>query len=155
MTLDEIAAIEARAEAATKGPWHKGIYGPRRTDGCSQGLCVSHDIGAAICYFDRPGAPDKDEADQDFITNSREDIPNLCAALRTAMEERDAAVEALAPFAIAADRADVDNEAQKTLLRNSGMTDNASPGWGVKYGHLKAARDVLQRVKPVAGEEAK
>ena len=93
MTLEEIAEIQAREKAATSAPWYKGVYSPNLYGG--EGRCVSHGVGAAICYFDRPGAPEKDEADQDFIVHARDDVPALCAALLAERQKSDRLQKAL------------------------------------------------------------
>ena len=50
---------------------------------------------------------------------------------------------ALEPFAKACVKAEANAE-QQARLGLGIMTDKASPGWGIQYGHLKAARAALQ-----------
>jgi hypothetical protein len=49
---------------------------------------------------------------------------------------------ALRPFAQAADKAD-EGATRRQNLGMGDMGDSASPGWGIKYKHVKAARFVL------------
>ena len=104
MTESELSAIEARASAATQGPWHaecetedvcdhddndkeinrrkithwRGIYGE---DG------VGLNKGTEVELFG--------EADADFIAHSRAAVPTLCAALRRAWANEARLAEAL------------------------------------------------------------
>ena len=72
LSEQELAAIEARAEAATEGPW------AARFDGQRQGIFVAH---RSVILFDvghvRPTTPDAD-----FIANARADVPRLIAEVR-------------------------------------------------------------------------
>ena len=52
--------------------------------------------------------------------------------------------EALEPFAKAADKADASSETAMRLV-GSGHSDDCTPGWGINYGHVKAARAALER----------
>lgn len=49
----------------------------------------------------------------------------------------------LTPFADAADKADAQSEEQLRLL-GTRMSNDASPGWGIKRHHLNAAREFLR-----------
>lgn len=64
---EELAAIRARCEAATPGPWKSYVEGRDHTSGSSFIMTTGEDIelsGATI-------------ADQDFIAHAREDVPRL------------------------------------------------------------------------------
>jgi hypothetical protein len=67
LSEEELAAIEARALAATDGPW------AARFDGERQGIFVAH---AGVVLFDvghvRPAEPDAE-----FIACARTDVPRL------------------------------------------------------------------------------
>jgi len=90
MTDEELAAIKARAEAATPGPWecrnaagtrHDGIVTrihrvrQRHTSGPTgpSALLVESDNHALGC--------DQEDANTEFIAHAREDIPALLAEL--------------------------------------------------------------------------
>jgi hypothetical protein len=87
MTPDQLAAIEARAQAATEGPWESlraGMLGTRvvRVDGEWDGLVPDEFITMvtpALRKFD----------DADFIAHARTDVPALLALVR----EQRAAIE--------------------------------------------------------------
>lgn len=77
MTPNPLDAIQARADAATEGPWeaHQGF-------GC---WAVQDDSCDEIAIVpDRPGIDDdpRAEANAAFIINARSDLPALIAALR-------------------------------------------------------------------------
>lgn len=57
-------------------------------------------------------------------------------------EAADKLAEALAPFALAADKAD-ERMAEHISSGMGRLTDNASPGLGIKFGHLFRARTAL------------
>jgi hypothetical protein len=90
---DEIRAILARAEEATRGPWHTNkallmVFAERREGDPQDGsgdrpiarMPIEPEIGI---YGNR-------EADADFVAASRTDVPALCADLLEARAERDA-----------------------------------------------------------------
>lgn len=83
MTDDELKQIEARANAATPGPWVDVGYGR---------IAVGDETGKSVHWWDwdcvEHGA--QDQADGTFIAHARTDIPSLIAAVR----ERDARIEA-------------------------------------------------------------
>ncbi len=58
--------------------------------------------------------------------------------------ERDALKAALQPFADACARADASSEEVRRAGMGHGHSDDASPGWGIRYRHLKAARSALE-----------
>ncbi|RST44616.1 hypothetical protein [Variovorax sp. DXTD-1] len=72
--LDEqrIAAIAARTDAATSGPWKAMLEGRDHSSGSS---CIVTAIGG----IDLDGATD---LDIEFMANARQDIPYLIAELR-------------------------------------------------------------------------
>jgi hypothetical protein len=75
MTEDDLKAIEARAQAATEGPW-RAVY-----DGSSTWSIGPDDDpqGRAACWAsDRFGK----KADIEFLTAARTDIPALVAEVR-------------------------------------------------------------------------
>ena len=52
--------------------------------------------------------------------------------------------EALQPFADACGRADQSSEEVRRSRMGPGHSDDATPGWDVRYRHLKAARAALR-----------
>ena len=123
----DIAAIKARADKATSGPWesdatqNEGDYGsgPDCVSGFSSyeviaekgRICdtINSDVAMVCEEYDEDGCTAFDEvgqANMDFIAHARTDIPALIAALEAteaarvkAEQERDALKEALKPFA--------------------------------------------------------
>lgn len=100
-TLD-LDAIEARANAATPGPWfHRqaGQHHPRDLkmpydwigDSAEQGKHKKVIITRAALYGGTP--------DYAFIANARTDIPALVAECRSLRNSHDSLVKALEPFA--------------------------------------------------------
>jgi len=102
MSKLDLDAIEARAKAATPGPWTADT---KYASG-DFGLIVGGDLGFArdgvpdgttwkvayVCYDngDRPEDEDRawyDEEDAEFIAHAREDVPALIAELRRLREE--------------------------------------------------------------------
>ncbi len=71
MTDDELDAIEARANAATPGPWLPSLdtWPPRRLDGSPRLSEITHSLGMF------PG-------DMAFIAAARTDVPALIAEIR-------------------------------------------------------------------------
>ncbi len=53
-------------------------------------------------------------------------------------------IKALAPFADAAAKVDVQSDEQLRLV-GSRISEDASPGWGIRRKHLNAAREILGR----------
>lgn len=107
MTSEEIAEIEARAAAATPGPWRRTVKGDRREArewligqfDASEGDKI-HGAGVAAagktieeeCLSTAiTGNGPTSEANAIFIASARTDVPRLCAALR----ERDAEIARL------------------------------------------------------------
>ena len=64
-------------------------------------------------------------------------------ALNAAHEENKRLREALEPFAAACAKADLHADEVKRAGMGT-VSDSATPGWGIRYGHLKAARAALQ-----------
>lgn len=87
LTPEHLAEIEARAEAATEGPWTEGqdsavwnarIYGPPNSGHRSTSLCEVLQNGAGDAANNRA-----------FIAHARTDIPDLLAAYKAAQEENE------------------------------------------------------------------
>lgn len=75
MTEKELAEIEARAEAATEGPW----YSPDATWRVYNRRCLG------VCKMTNDDEYYR-KVDSLFIQGARQDIPTLCAELRKAWE---------------------------------------------------------------------
>ena len=79
---DRLNEIEARANAATKGPWHRygtwpyEVYAPREPDGGPYIASMTGDDG-------------HNESNAEFIAHARTDVPALVAALRAVQEVLD------------------------------------------------------------------
>lgn len=84
---DELAAIEARAVAATAGPWESFVEGRDhmsgddfiRTGGMSD---EAPDMYVSLAFPARPGLLPAAANDLDFIAAARQDIPRLVAEIR-------------------------------------------------------------------------
>jgi hypothetical protein len=92
ITPERLASIEARAEAATPGPWtahHRCVLVS------DDDFATDDDCGLAWEIEGPPEAWNRGQFerghDAAFISSARDDIPSLCAALRQAWTERDAA----------------------------------------------------------------
>lgn len=86
MTTDltkELAAIQARADMASKGPWvvRDGIPGPVEDEG--RALEQHHPL--FLAGWDGDCTPDKPE-DSSFIAHARVDVPRLVSALQAVVE---------------------------------------------------------------------
>lgn len=74
LTLEQLAEIEKRAQAATEGPW--------KTGHCEDvAVCHSGDIMAQVCLIGNESELGVFE-DAEFIAHSREDVPALLATVR-------------------------------------------------------------------------
>lgn len=89
MTTNPLDLIEARANAATKGPWDVTAFdsGHSRFE-MSVSICT-RDVGDTICDMDglarsqnMKWATSDGFTDAVFIAHAREDVPKLVAALR-------------------------------------------------------------------------
>ena len=74
--MNRLDKIEARANAATDGPWE----GIRYPDGLLGRVIASDELGVCIAE-DFP-----DDADAEFIAHARTDVPDMAAALRAVLE---------------------------------------------------------------------
>lgn len=86
----DLDAIEARAEAATAGPWH----GEHDEFGCvhvgDYGWVASGPQGQSPDYDG--GTGDQGKADAEFIAHAREDVPALVAEVRRLRRWKDEAL---------------------------------------------------------------
>jgi hypothetical protein len=111
MTDDEIAAMKAREERATHGPWnvHVATWG-----------IVQHDRPLPIVYGNAHYGILAD-ADAEFIAHAREDVPALLAEveqLRTYIERLHAHRAAvIADHAVYSDGLEAENEALREIVR--------------------------------------
>lgn len=80
MTNEQLAAIRARAEAATPGPWTEGVG--KVAGGETRELIIAADgrtiVAMAYGGFGHP-TPDCTTEDRRFIVHARTDIPALLA----------------------------------------------------------------------------
>ncbi len=90
LTEEALREIEARAEAATRGPWKPdvGIYGDPDGDedlGYARTPMIKRERGEGYESFKARLAPNAA-----FLASARTDVPLLVKALREAWDERDA-----------------------------------------------------------------
>lgn len=136
MTNEELAAeLERLNEKATPGEWYP--------DGVDE---ATKDDLALCCFYRNHHAA---------IVSALRDVARMRAELDGGMfvpisewnitiAERDALKAALQPFADACARADASSEEVRRAGMGTGHSDDASPGWGIRYRHLKAARSALE-----------
>lgn len=89
MTEDELSAIEARAQAATEGPWEAGPNGmarPWEANGIVVRPAGEFPYGEWIGDFGRRGDMDR-IANAKFIAHARADVPALVAEVRRLTDE--------------------------------------------------------------------
>ena len=72
--MNRLNEIEARANAATEGPW----MGIRYPDGFLGRVIGGNGFGVAEDF--------PDDADAEFIAHARTDVPDMAAALRAVLE---------------------------------------------------------------------
>lgn len=72
---------------------------------------------------------------------------NHHATILAALEEVDGLRKALQPFADACAKADASSEEVRRAGMGNGHSDEATPGWGIRYKHLKEARRALGSAK--------
>jgi hypothetical protein len=77
MSEDELRAIEARCNAATKGPWQSFIEGRDHVAGSD--FIRTGGLDDQCPDIELSGAT---HADQDFIAHARQDVPALIAEIR-------------------------------------------------------------------------
>lgn len=90
MSEIDLDAIEARAAAATGGPWFNATCSAcssceRAAEReCEHGDRIGRSVDSLLCFFDDEGAPRfwHHDTDGEFVAHAREDIPALCAEIR-------------------------------------------------------------------------
>ncbi len=97
VTPERLAEIEGLAAATTPGPWTTEKPGVAQ-DGPAKGMRLGVTIAQTSPslsnrVFANPPGGQFPSTDQRFIAAARTDVPDLCAALRQAWAERDAAAE--------------------------------------------------------------
>jgi hypothetical protein len=83
----ELDAIEARAKAATPGPWRQGAVDKIRVFGDPDGETLAPGLGRCVCIVNQWTGEERRDADAAFIAAAREDVPRLVAALREARKQ--------------------------------------------------------------------
>lgn len=94
MTLEQLDAIQARADAATEGPWRTGDFGyPGQDEPSSiiihRGPFNWRAINEGEYVAAMPAWDSQEGANAEFIANARTDVPALLALVR----EQAAAIE--------------------------------------------------------------
>jgi hypothetical protein len=77
MTEEELAAIEARADAATAGPWAYTPWGEDQRYGD-----VYSYSQRVLTFGTADGTLDEDDANGNFVAHARADVPALLAEVR-------------------------------------------------------------------------
>ena len=83
---EELAAIQARADAASDGPWRSMIEGCDHTSG-DNFIMISHRASRSDDMYVLRDAQPVDVPDQDFIAHARQDIPRLLAEIARLQRE--------------------------------------------------------------------
>jgi hypothetical protein len=151
MTKQELAAIESRANAATREPWIvDGTYVP--TASLSAVSVYGMGMEVAECQMDADGA---------FIAAARVDVPALIAEVRRLRVERDAlqvrnsefwdapAVSRVEWDALRAERDALNAEVQQSRLEFQVMQKHAQQD-AAEIQRLRAERDALRKVYEAA-----
>lgn len=136
MTIDLEALKDALAKA-TPGPLTFVDRGEARSPGSPTYEVLEIEFDDTDYY---PRAPQKKDAKA--MVMAFNSAPAMIATIQAQAERIAALEEALRPLAEACEKADR-SAADRLHLGMGIMSDTASPGWGVKYGHLKAARAAL------------
>ena len=107
----------------------------------------SEEFAAVLQYFAQ-------RSDADQPSGCASPIPNEAMRHLTTLslvhDAMTAAEVALKPFADAASKAD--KESADAVSHSMGpFSDNMSPGWGIKYSHVKFARSALAQLQKVMG----
>ena len=131
----ELAEIEARAAAATEGPWEAD--GSEIYDAAGDWVGESLDLDA----------PDGGETNARFAAAARTDVPRLVAALRAAREERD---QAQAIVVAARSEAAIVQETRAKLLK---LADEIAGGPEMSSFIANKIRLLLVRPIYMPGEE--
>ncbi len=84
ISTEELAAMKARVEATTPGPWTSFFEGRDHWGGASFIQTGTQDI--YIHAEDYAGGGGHFRADQDFIAHARQDIPRLIAEIERLRE---------------------------------------------------------------------
>lgn len=142
-TDELIETLERLEKEATPGPWTA-----KRIDYEVYGVDVSFEIRATrknpvlqTIMVERyeVAAVHADWANCQLVAAMRNHLPAILSALK----ENERLREALEPFAAACAKADLHADEVKRAGMGT-VSDSATPGWGIRYGHLKAARAALQ-----------
>ena len=87
--MNRLNEIEARANAATEGPWEWEGEAKGEWEIGANSLVPSRRPDDPVLYgygYDASGIEVKNPADAEFIAHAREDVPALVAALRAVLE---------------------------------------------------------------------
>jgi hypothetical protein len=82
MTEDELQPIEARANAATPGPWTTGAGKIREGETRELVIATNDDVIVALAYGGVGNPVDRTTQDRTFIASARTDVPALVAEVR-------------------------------------------------------------------------
>ncbi|HEX4112722.1 MAG TPA: hypothetical protein VH020_09325 [Stellaceae bacterium] len=124
LTESELAAIEARANAATEGPWFDLV--PKNDCAGSNYMIrsVEHNEQEAVIMYSRyDGTPWCLPEDRTFIAASRTDIPSLLLNLRAARM----ALKIIAEFPVTNASGDQDAANMQAIARAAVPTEGTKP----------------------------
>jgi hypothetical protein len=94
MTDSELAAIRARCDAATPGPWHEGNHREvLSSDNMPLFQCWSAWVGLRGIRFDEAEKVFDVAANVEFLIHAREDIPALLAEIEHLQSEAEEYLE--------------------------------------------------------------
>lgn len=159
LTEDELRDIEARAEAATPGPWFVVGDTWRAADQAPYVLSGTDDPhgGNPLCDMLLPDTYDSDdaadeaearaEADARFIAAARQDIPRLAAALREAWEDGKRLQDEVGNLEAAVRQADA-------TLKLHGLVDTGGQDLLVKLNEDTMAKLIACESRALAAEAA-
>lgn len=82
ITDEELAAMQARVEATTPGPWRSSFEGRDHFSGDSVIVTREQEIEIYISADDYAGGGGHFCADLDFIAHARQDVPRLIAEVQ-------------------------------------------------------------------------
>jgi hypothetical protein len=82
ITDDELAAMKARVDATTPGPWRASFEGRDHFSGDSVIFTGGQEVEIYISADDYKGGGGHFCADLDFIAHARQDVPRLIAEVQ-------------------------------------------------------------------------
>lgn len=157
------AELDRLEKNATPGPGKKAWNGGERPTLSEQIKYVTEMLGDVRVMVNRGNGDVTDEPDPtcaeatayllviaDQLAEKEHFYRNHHASILAALEdagEVEGLRKALQPFADACAKADASSEEVRRAGMGNGHSDEATPGWGIRYKHLKEARRALGSAK--------